>query len=151
MLLHVDDVDLEIRIAGVVVHDRDGQIGAPLPRSFEPGEAHVILHVLLALDERTERALGSLQRQEQHLAGGLGRGADDHLTLIETQADTDPEPLIGFMENLDIVARHIADAMTDHGIRPPSIIKPHIEYPPAIRCQARARYAVDPIGQLLPG
>ena len=148
---HIDHVDLEIRIERVVVHHRQRDIGAVLPRAFEPGEADIIFDIRLARDERAELALRGVGGQHEHLGGGFGTGADDDVALVEAQAHTEPEPLVVLPEHLHVVGYRRADLVPAHRTGPPGVVEYGVEHPLGVRCDARSGDAFKHLGQFRSG
>ena len=145
---HIDHVDLEIRIERVVVHHRQRDIGAVLPRAFEPGEADIIFDIRFARDERAELALRGVGGQHEHLGGGFGTGADDDVALVEAQAHTEPEPLVVLPEHLHVVGYRRADLVPAHRTGPPCVVEHGVEHPLRVRRDACAGDALKHLGQL---
>ena len=145
---HIDHVDLEIRIERVVVHHRQRDIGAVLPRVLEPGEADVVFDIRFARDERSEFALRGVGWQHEHLGGGFGTGADDDVALVEAQSHAEPEPFVVFPEHLHVVGYQRADLVPAHRTGPPGVVEYGVEHPLGVRCDARAGDALKHLGQL---
>ena len=154
MATHVNDVDFEIRIGGVVIDHGEWHIRTVLPRAFKTGKAHIIFNIVLTRNESLEFAFRRGHRQHQHFGGGFGTGADHDIALIKTDANAHPEPFIGFSVHAHIRFDRRANTMPPHSERPPGIVQFHPEHPLAVRREACAANAGELFGQFadrLPG
>ena len=84
---HVDHIDFEIRVQRIVVHHGERNVLAVLAGTFETAEAHVIFHIRLARNERTEFTFRIVSGKHQHLGGGFRPGANHDVPFVEGQSD----------------------------------------------------------------
>ena len=151
MRTHVNHIDFEIRVQRIVVDHGKRNVLAALAGTFETAEAHVVLHIRLARNERTEFTFRIVGGKQQHFGGGFRSGADHQIAFVERQADAHPESFVLFAIHLHIVGDGGANAVTHHRIWTPCVVEQHIEHPLCVRCEAGAADAFEHFRQFIAG
>ena len=86
--------------------------------------------------------------QQPHLAGHLAGGGHRQEALAAGQADTDPEPLVGLLEDHHVVGVRCPDRVPPHAPRPPRLVHGHVEQRRAVqRPRGPVEGARDLVGQ----
>ena len=130
-----------------MVHNGDRNVFTMFAGALETRETHVILNTLTARDERGELPRRIACGEHEHFTGGLGPGADDHMPFVEAQADAHPEALVLLAEHFDVVVNRRADAMPEHRVWTPCVVKHGVEHPCAVGREARPRNAFEYLWQ----
>ena len=124
---------------------------AVLAGTFKTAEAHIVFHIRLARNERTEFTFRIVGGKQQHFGGGFRTGADHQIAFVERQADAHPESFVLFAIHLHIVGDGSANAVTHHRIWTPCVVEQHIEHPLRVRREAGAADAFEHFRQLIAG
>ena len=87
MRTHVDHIDFEIRVQRIMVDYSEWDVLAVLAGTFKTAEAHIVFHIRLARNERTEFTFRIVGGKQQHFGGGFRTGADHQIAFVERQTD----------------------------------------------------------------
>ena len=151
MRTHVNHIDFEIRVQRIVVNHGERNVLAMLAGTFETAEAHVIFHIRLARNERTEFTFRIVSGKQQHFGGGFRSGADHQIAFVERQADAHPESFVLFAIHFHIVGDGGTNAVSHHRIWTPCVVEQHVEHPLRVRREAGAADAFEHFRQFIAG